>query len=61
MLSCHIGGSPAQAELIHERIRWFAQESKTPVYTFAEDVAASGGCVTGPMHALFKQGCIMLA
>lgn len=38
------GGSAAQSELIHQRIRHLAQQAKVPVFTFAEDVAASGGC-----------------
>jgi len=37
------GGSPVQTELIYRRIRHLAEEKKVPVYTFAEDVAASGG------------------
>lgn len=37
------GGSAVQASMIHDRIRQLAAEKKLPVYTFAEDVAASGG------------------
>jgi signal peptide peptidase SppA len=37
------GGSPVQSELIFNAIREFSQEKKIPVYTFAQDVAASGG------------------
>lgn len=37
------GGSPVQSELIHDMIRRLAQQTGIPVYTFAEDVAASGG------------------
>ena len=37
------GGSPVQSELIYNAIREFAAEKKIPVYTFARDVAASGG------------------
>lgn len=37
------GGSPVQSELIYKRIRAFSEEKKVPVYTFVEDVAASGG------------------
>lgn len=37
------GGSPVQSMLIFKRIRDLAEEKKLPVYTFAEDVAASGG------------------
>jgi signal peptide peptidase SppA len=37
------GGSPVQSELIYKKIRELSQEHKIPVYTFAQDVAASGG------------------
>jgi signal peptide peptidase SppA len=37
------GGSPVQSELIYNRIRELALEKKIPVFTFAQDVAASGG------------------
>jgi signal peptide peptidase SppA len=37
------GGSPVQTELIFNFIRSLRQETGIPVYTFAEDVAASGG------------------
>ncbi|MEM9709548.1 MAG: S49 family peptidase [Pseudomonadota bacterium] len=37
------GGSPAQSSLIGARIRRLAEEKKTKVYAFVEDVAASGG------------------
>lgn len=37
------GGSPVQAELIASRIMRFAKEKEIPVYSFVEDVAASGG------------------
>lgn len=37
------GGSPVQSELIYNYIRELADEKKLPVYTFAQDVAASGG------------------
>lgn len=37
------GGSPVQSELIFNAIREFSDEKKIPVYTFARDVAASGG------------------
>lgn len=37
------GGSPVQSELIFQRIRELSQEKKIPVYTFAQDLAASGG------------------
>ncbi|EIE25200.1 hypothetical protein COCSUDRAFT_40523 [Coccomyxa subellipsoidea C-169] len=41
-MSCRPGGSATQSELIFDRIRALAKETKTPVYTFAEDIAASG-------------------
>ncbi|MFT6076881.1 MAG: signal peptide peptidase SppA [Myxococcota bacterium] len=37
------GGSPVQSELIYQRIRELSNEKKIPVFTFAQDVAASGG------------------
>ncbi len=37
------GGSPVQSELIYNAIRELSAEKKIPVYTFAQDVAASGG------------------
>lgn len=37
------GGSPVQSNLIFKRIRALADEKSIPVYTFCEDVAASGG------------------
>lgn len=37
------GGSPVQSELIYNAIREFSEENKVPTYTFAQDVAASGG------------------
>jgi serine protease SohB len=37
------GGTPAQASLIHRRIRALAAEKAVPVIAFAEDAAASGG------------------
>lgn len=37
------GGSPVQSALLFRRIRQLAAEKKVPVFTFAEDVAASGG------------------
>jgi signal peptide peptidase SppA len=37
------GGSPVQSELIANRIIQLASEKEIPVYTFVEDVAASGG------------------
>lgn len=37
------GGSPVQSELIYRRIRALSEEKKIPVYSFAEDCAASGG------------------
>jgi signal peptide peptidase SppA len=37
------GGSPVQSELIAKRIRTLADENNIPVYSFIEDVGASGG------------------
>lgn len=37
------GGSPVQSSLIAARIRRLAEEKEIPVFTFVEDVAASGG------------------
>lgn len=37
------GGSPVQSDLIYTLIRRLSKASGIPVYTFAEDVAASGG------------------
>ncbi|MES2676835.1 MAG: S49 family peptidase [Pseudomonadota bacterium] len=37
------GGSPVQSELIYQRIKELSAEKKIPVFTFAQDVAASGG------------------
>ena len=37
------GGSPVQSELIYNRIKELSEENKVPVFTFAQDVAASGG------------------
>ena len=37
------GGSPSQSSLIAARIRRLAEEKEVKVYTFVEDVAASGG------------------
>lgn len=37
------GGAPVQAELIAKRIRDLAKENKIKIYSFIEDVAASGG------------------
>lgn len=37
------GGSPVQSELIYKYIRELSAEKKIPVYTFAQDLAASGG------------------
>jgi len=37
------GGSPVQSRLILDRIRALAEEKKTPVVAFVEDVGASGG------------------
>ena len=37
------GGSPVQSDLIYNYVRELSEEKKIPVYTFAQDVAASGG------------------
>lgn len=37
------GGSPVQSELIHDRIKELSKKHKIPAFTFAGDVAASGG------------------
>lgn len=37
------GGSPVQSELIYQRIKELSLEKKIPVFTFAQDIAASGG------------------
>jgi signal peptide peptidase SppA len=37
------GGSPVTCELIHNYIRELSVDKKIPVYTFAQDVCASGG------------------
>ena len=37
------GGSAVQSALIYRRVRALAAEKKIPVFTFAQDVAASGG------------------
>lgn len=37
------GGSPVQSALIAARIRRLAEETRTPVHVFIEDMAASGG------------------
>jgi signal peptide peptidase SppA len=49
------GGSAVQSSLIHDRIRALADEHKVRVYSFCEDVAASGGywlaCAGDEIHA----------
>jgi ClpP class serine protease len=37
------GGSPVQSELIANRIITLSKEKSIPVYSFVEDMAASGG------------------
>ena len=37
------GGSPVQSELIFQKIKELSKKHKIPVFTFAQDVAASGG------------------
>ena len=39
------GGSPVQSRLIHDAIRREAEKKNVPVYTFIEDVGASGGYI----------------
>lgn len=50
------GGSPVQSELIYRYVKQCSKEKKIPVYTFAEDVAASGGywllCAGDEVYAL---------
>lgn len=50
-LSSVAGGSPAQADLIHSAIRERADRSKIPVFSFAEEIGASGGCEAACMLA----------
>jgi signal peptide peptidase SppA len=49
------GGSPVQSELIASRIRELADEHKIPVYSFIEDIGASGGywlaCIGDEIYA----------
>lgn len=49
------GGSPVQSEFIYRRVRQYSQEKEIPVFTFAEDVAASGGywlaCIGDEIYA----------
>ncbi|MBL3284731.1 S49 family peptidase [Rickettsiales endosymbiont of Paramecium tredecaurelia] len=49
------GGSPVQSDLIAQRIMQLSRQKKVPVYTFVEDVAASGGywlaCVGQEIYA----------
>jgi len=37
------GGSPVQSELLYNYLRATSEKKNIPIYTFAEDVAASGG------------------
>jgi serine protease SohB len=37
------GGLPVQSDIICAKIKSFAHQHHLPLYTFAEDVAASGG------------------
>lgn len=50
------GGSPGQSELIHRYIKSLSKTHKMPVYSFVEDVAASGGywlaCAGEKIYAL---------
>ncbi|XVN42822.1 MAG: S49 family peptidase [Candidatus Rickettsia vulgarisii] len=49
------GGSPVQSDLIAKRIRSLAKENEIPVYSFIEDMAASGGywlaCIGDKIYA----------
>jgi signal peptide peptidase SppA len=49
------GGSPVQSELIYNQIRQLSESKKIPAYTFAQDLAASGGywllCAGDEMYA----------
>jgi signal peptide peptidase SppA len=50
------GGSPVQSDLIAREIRYFAEKKNIPVFTFVEDMAASGGywlaCAGDEIYAL---------
>jgi signal peptide peptidase SppA len=50
------GGSPVQSELIYRYIKQCSKKNNVPVYSFAEDVAASGGywllCAGDEVYAL---------
>ena len=50
------GGSPAQSEMVANMIMRLSQEKKIPVYSFVQDVAASGGywlaCAGSRIYAL---------
>jgi signal peptide peptidase SppA len=52
------GGSPVQSELIAKRIRALATEKDVPVFSFIEDVGASGGywlaCAGDEIYASFS-------
>lgn len=43
LVNMHAGGSPAQSEIICDQALTFCRANKLPLYTFAEDLAASGG------------------
>ena len=49
------GGSPVQSDLIAKRLRDLAAEKDIPIFSFVEDVAASGGywlaCAGGEIYA----------
>lgn len=49
------GGSPVYSSLMGERVASFAKNNGVPLYTFAEDVAASGGywllCIGDTVYA----------
>ena len=50
------GGSPVQSALIANRIRELSKENNIPVYSFIEDLAASGGywlsCAADKIYAM---------
>merc|ERR1712113_483605 len=37
------GGSPVQSDLISKRIEYLSRKKSVPVYSFIEDIGASGG------------------
>ena len=52
------GGSPVQSSMIGARIRRMSTETKTPVYAFVEDLAASGGYwIAAAADSIFVDSC----